>query len=148
MDKTLFVLDENCEIDIFDSTMNRNSGYFRGTIVSIVGKNSRATFTSCNFNNNNGINGGVFYVEDQSVINVIDSIIYNNFAVKASMAYVGRQGMITFTGCTITKNNAYTITLIELVDTTESSIFSNTIIDDNSVITREEVLEDIDDQSI
>jgi hypothetical protein len=148
MDKTLFVLEENCEIDVYGCTMNRNSGYFRGTIVSIVGKNSRATFTNCNFNNNNGINGGVFYVEDQSVINVINSVIYNNFAVKASIAYVGRQGSMIITGWTITKNNAYTITLIELVDTTESSIFSNTIIDDNSVISKEEVIDDIDDQTI
>jgi hypothetical protein len=148
MDKTLFVLEENCEIDIFDSTMNRNSGYFRGTVVSIVGQNSKATFTNCNFNNNNGINGGVFYVTDQSVINVINSTIFNNFAVKASMAYVGRQGSMNIANCTIYKNNAYTITLIEVVDTTETTIFSNTTIDDNNVISKEEVIDDIDDDTI
>jgi hypothetical protein len=128
--------------------MNRNSGYFRGSIVSIVGKNSKATFEACNFNNNNGINGGVFYVTDKSTINVHNSMIFDNFAVKASVAYVGNQGRINITDSKISHNDAYTITLIELVDTTESSIFSNTIISENSVITREQIIEDIDDVTI
>jgi hypothetical protein len=87
-------------------------------------------------------------VTDQSVINVINSTIFNNFAVKASMAYVGRQGSMNIANCTIYKNNAYTITLIEVVDTTETTIFSNTTIDDNNVISKEEVIDDIDDDTI
>ena len=48
--------------------MKRNSGYFYGTITSILGKNSTANFTNCNFNNNNGVNGGLFYVTTRSTI--------------------------------------------------------------------------------
>jgi hypothetical protein len=133
---------------MYGSTMNRNSGYFRGSIVSIVGRNSKATFENCNLNNNNGITGGVFYVTSKSVINVINSVLYNNFAVIASIAYVGTQGMINITDSTIAKNNAYTVTLIELVDTTETSILSNTSISQNSIITRQEIIADIDSNSI
>lgn len=128
--------------------MNRNSGYFRGTIVSILGRDSTATFNSCNFNNNNGINGGVFYVTDKSRINVYNSIVFNNFAVKASIAYVENQGVINIINSTITKNSAYTITLIELVDTIESSIFSNTVIEENTVISRDKLIQDLDDSTI
>ena len=65
---TMFVLKKYWELHVSDWTMKRNSGYFYGTIASILGKNSTATFTNCNFNNNNGVNGGLFYVTTRSTI--------------------------------------------------------------------------------
>ena len=52
--------------------MKRNSGYFYGTIVSILGDDSTANFTNCNFNNNNGVNGGLFYVSSSSTVYLLN----------------------------------------------------------------------------
>jgi uncharacterized protein YjbI with pentapeptide repeats len=96
--QTLFVLRNFCQLTVTNCTMRRNSAYFRGTIVSILGSDSSANFRQCNFNNNNGILGGLFYVNRLSYIQVQNSTLFSNFAVVASLAYVANQGQIIIDG--------------------------------------------------
>lgn len=76
--------------------MKRNSAYFLGTILSIIDRKSTVSFDQCNFNHNNGVLGGLFYVERSSVINVTNSHIYGNFAVNSAVAYIENSGSINF----------------------------------------------------
>ena len=73
---TMFVLNEYWELHVSDCIMKRNSGYIYGTIASITGKNSTAAFTNCSFNNNNGANGGVFYVTTRSSIYLSNCLLF------------------------------------------------------------------------
>jgi hypothetical protein len=51
-------------------TFIKNSAKFKGTALSISGDDSSVFFTECNFNNNNGLTGGLFYVNGKSNVYV------------------------------------------------------------------------------
>ena len=76
---TFFILGGHSHLQMNSCNMRRNSAYFRGTVLSILGSDSSATFSNCVFNNNNGIEGGLFYVTSTSVISVENSTLYDNF---------------------------------------------------------------------
>ena len=128
--------------------MKKNSAYFIGSIVSITGIYSTAQFENCNFNNNNGIQGGLFYVSRRSSITVINSSIFNNFSVLAPVAYIGSNGSIKIYNCDLSRNIAVTVGLIETVDTIEESLISNSTIISNSLVDKSIILEELDDSSI
>ena len=92
---TLFVLNSLWTLNVSNCTMRRNSAYFYGTIASILGDNSEAYFNSCNFVNNNGINGGLFYVAANSAIYLTNCVLFSNFAINAAVAYIENLGSIS-----------------------------------------------------
>ena len=128
--------------------MHRNSGYFRGTIVSIQGSDSTATFSNCNFNNNNAILGGLFYVARRSEININNSTLFSNFAIIASIAYVSNQGRINIDTCEFFNNKAVSVGAIEIFDSNVDSYIINSTFYSNSIITKEITIKELDDPSI
>ena len=139
--KTLFVLQKYWTLSVADWTMKRNSGYFYGTIVSILGDDSTANFTNCNFNNNNGVNGGLFYVSSSSTVYLLNWLLFSNFAVNAAVAYVENLGNININNWDISFNIALLTGIIQVVDTTvpisilSSKIYSNRIVTYNTTVT-------------
>lgn len=128
--------------------MNRNSAYFRGTIAKIVGRLSSATFDKCNFNNNNGLAGGLFYVDRRSQIRVSNSKIFSNFAITASIAYVSTQGSIVIDKCDIFSNKAISIGAIEIVDSGVSSIIQGSSLYMNELITKAVTIKELSDPEV
>ena len=128
-------------LSVADWTMKRNSGYFYGTIVSILGDDSTANFTNCNFNNNNGVNGGLFYVSSSSTVYLLNWLLFSNFAVNAAVAYVENLGNININNWDISFNIALLTGIIQVVDTTvpisilSSKIYSNRIVTYNTTVT-------------
>ena len=86
------VLQNLVHVKVEGCIMSKNSGYFRGTLISILNTNSHAEVFNSDFDHNNGVTGGLFYVYTQSVIDVINSTMFGNFAVSASIAYVNSDG--------------------------------------------------------
>ena len=78
--------------------MQRNSAYFYGSIASILDDNSAAYFNSCNFVNNNGVNGGLFYVAANSFVSLTNCLLFSNFAINAAIAYVENLGKMVIDG--------------------------------------------------
>jgi hypothetical protein len=146
--KTFFVLNNYCQLSVTKCTMKRNSAYFRGTILSILGINSSATFRQCNFNNNNGIIGGVFYVARNSYIEVLNSTLFSNYAVVASLAYISNQGRITIDSSDISFNKAISIGILEIVDSISVSMFTNNTVYSNTLISKEVTIKELDDPTI
>ena len=136
------------ELNIVNCIMNRNSGYFRGTIISIQGSDSTANISNCNFNNNNAILGGLFYVARRSVINVNNSTLFSNFAVIASIAYVSNQGKINIDTWEVFRNKAVSVGAIEIFDSNVDSYIINSTFYSNSIITKEITIKELDDPSI
>lgn len=128
--------------------MRRNSGYFRGVIVSITGGDSKADFINCRFNNNNGMVGGLFYVSDVSEINVYNSTIFDNFSVRASVAYIENQGHVNIANTTISRNKAFSVGGFQIFDSTENSILSNVTITENNIATASLIRQELDDRTI
>ena len=92
---TLFILNNFSILNVTNWTMRRNSGYLYGTIASILGEDSIAYFSNCNFNNNNGVYGGLFYVVAKSSISLSNWLLFSNFAVDAAIAYIENLGSIS-----------------------------------------------------
>lgn len=145
---TFFVLRQFCQLSVRNCTLNRNSGYFRGTIASILGKDSYATFNNCRMNNNNGIVGGLFYVTTRSSIEVVNSTLFSNYAVEAAIGYVGNQGRIILDTCEIYRNKAVTVALLEIVDSTSESSIVNSRIYSNTMVQKEVTLKEVEDPTI
>ena len=146
--KTLFVLQKYWTLQVSDWTMKRNSGYFYGTIASILGKNSTANFTNCNFNNNNGVNGGLFYVTTRSTLYLSNWLLFSNFAVNAAVAYVENLGTLNIDNCTISYNMAILTGIIQVVDTADPTTLTNSNIFKNTIVTYNTTATEVDNPNI
>ena len=146
--KTLFILQKYCTLQVSDWTMKRNSAYFYGTIASILGRNSSATFTNCNFNNNNGVNGGLFYITTRSTIYLSNCLLFSNFAVNAAVAYVENLGTLSIDNWTISYNMAILTGIIQVVDTADPTSISNTQIYKNTIVTYNTTATEVDNPNI
>ena len=146
--KTFFRIQDYSELTVSDSSMNQNSGYFYGTVLSITESRSFATFNNCNFNNNNGRFGGLFYVVGNSGITVTNSNMVNNFAILASLIYVSNRGMFNFSSCNISYNKALTTVIIQIIDSQNESIFNSNTVFGNKILSREDVIYELSDPTI
>jgi len=146
--KTFFRIQDYSELTVSDSSMNQNSGYFYGTVLSITESRSFATFNNCNFNNNNGRFGGLFYVVGNSGITVTNSNMVNNFAILASLIYVSNRGMFNFSSCNISYNKALTTVIIQIIDSQNESIFNSNTVFGNKILSREDVIYELSNPTI
>ena len=128
--------------------MRRNSGYFYGTIASILGDDSIAYFSNCNFNNNNGVYGGLFYVVAKSSISLSNWLLFSNFAVNAAIAYIENLGSISIDNWDISYNMAMQAGLVQVTDTINPTIISNSRIYSNLVVSYNTTIKDIQDPNV
>ena len=128
--------------------MKRNSAYYTGVILSILGEDSTATFNDCGFSNNNGILGGIMYVTSKSIVNINNSTLFNNFAISAGIGYVANQGVLVIKNCDISQNTALTTGLIESISSTAQNTISNCTIYKNELTTKESLLQEMNDDTI
>ena len=145
---TLFVLNSLWTLNVSNCTMRRNSAYFYGTIASILGDNSEAYFNSCNFVNNNGINGGLFYVAANSAIYLTNCVLFSNFAINAAVAYIENLGSISINSWDISYNMAMQAGLIQIVGTINPTIIANSKIYSNIIVSYDTTIADIDNSNV
>ena len=145
---TLFSVNGYWALSVTNWTMKRNSAYFLGSIISVTDKQSSILFDKWNFLNNNGIEGGLFYVEKGSTINVTNSYLFGNFAVDSPIAYIENSGSINFDNWDMSYNIAYTVGLMKIVDSTSLTSITNTLIYSNSLTNSNILKKDINDSSI
>lgn len=90
----------------------------------------------------------MFYVTRNSYVEVKNSTIFSNFAVIASIAYVSNQGRIIIDSSDISFNKAVSIGILEIVDSTLPSTFTNNTVYSNTLITKEVTIKELDDPTI
>ena len=145
---TFFVVANYWTLTVTNWTMKRNSAYFLGTILSIIDRKSTVTFDQCNFNHNNGVRGGLFYVERSSIVNVRNSSMYGNFAINSPIAYVENSGSINFDFWEISYSVSYTIGMLQIIDSINLSTITNSVIYSNSFVSKDILIQDIQDTTI
>ena len=91
--KTFIELNDLSKVTLIDCNMNRNSAYFIGTVVSVIGKDSFVEIHNSNFYSNSGVTGGLFYIYSRSSISIYNSVLFSNFAITAGVAYVNSDGI-------------------------------------------------------
>ena len=147
IDFTFINLQQHSQLTVSTWAFYKNSATFWGTLISITDDNSVANITNCNFNNNNGMTGGILYVDGHSTINVSNSTFYNNFAVSASISYVSNEGSIYFSKCIFNYNHAVSVGLIDIIGSSiESSIESSSIYS-NEIVSAADVIKELDDRT-
>ena len=145
---TLFVLNNYCTLNVTNCTMQRNSAYFYGSIASILDDNSAAYFSSCNFVNNNGVNGGLFYVAANSFVSLTNCLLFSNFAINGAIAYIENLGNMVIDGWDISYNMAMQVELIQIVGTVNPTIIVNSKIYSNMVVLYDTTITDIDNSNV
>ena len=145
---TLFVLNNYWILNVTDWTMKRNSGYFYGTIASILGDSSSAYFNNCNFNNNNGVNGGLFYIASQSSISLSNWLLFSNFAINAAVAYIENLGSMYINNWDISFNMAMFAGIIGILDSVTPTTLTNSKIYSNTVVSYSTMIADIDNSNV
>ena len=93
---TFIILEQHSDLSIYDSQLYSNSAIFRGVILSIADRGSSAHIYNTVINRNSGLYGGVFSVDGNSHIDVVNCSFIGNFAVTSSIATIQNQGHITF----------------------------------------------------
>lgn len=103
--------------------------------------------TTCNFNNNNGLEGGLFYVNGNSPIYVYNSSFYNNFALVAPISYTSSQGSVHFIGSNFTFNHAVSVGLFETIDSNVESSIEHCEVYNNEMVTVASLIVELEDRT-
>jgi hypothetical protein len=146
-DSTFIVLKEHCDLVVNVCSLYRNSGTFRGTVISILDSNSQVNITDWKFNNNNGMIGGLFYVNGNSPIYVYNSSFFSNFAISAPISYITNQGSIHFISWNFTLNRALSVGLFENIDSIVASSLQHCNFYENEIVAAAVITEEIDDRT-
>lgn len=77
-----------------------------------------------------------------------NSTLYDNFSVKASIAFVENQATLQIFNSLITRNRAVSTGGVIIVDSTETSVFSNVTIQQNYLVNSSSIIEEIESESI
>ena len=139
---SFITIDEGGQAYIYDSSFTNIDNTERGAVLNAGYQNSYTEVHNSTFKNNLSIYGGVANVQDGSVIKFYDSNITENFAIQSGAIQVSSDGHFELYRCIIANNYAYTLSVSELFITSEPSIFSNSSIHDNTVLTNTKIIEE------
>ena len=118
-----------------------------GLFFLLLINNSQIDIYNWKFNNNNGLQGGLFYINGNSPVYVTNSSFFNNFAVVASISYTTNQGSIHFIGWDFIFNHALSVGLFELIDSIVESSIEHWNIHQNQLVDKATIIAELDDRS-
>lgn len=114
----LIQLTTNAILKSSDSNFTENYSFGRGAIVFADYQGVYALFNNCSFVRNYAYQGGVFYVQYSSLVEISNSVITENFAVTGGVAYVNNDGQIKINrGTRVFKNSALNTCFLFLINT-------------------------------
>ena len=135
-------IDEGGQLYLYDSNFTNIDNTERGAVLNAGYQNSYTEVHNSTFKNNLSIYGAVANVQDGSVIKFYDSNLTENFAIQSGAIQVSSNGRFELYRCNIINNYAYTLSVSEVFITSAPSIFSNSSIHDNIVLSSTEILEE------
>mmetsp|Transcript_7341 Transcript_7341/g.6567 ORF Transcript_7341/g.6567 Transcript_7341/m.6567 type:complete len:144 (+) Transcript_7341:2655-3086(+) len=122
----LIQLTTNSIMEVKHSNFLENYSIGRGSIVFADYQEVYALFENCTIQKNYAYQGGVFYIQYSSVLEVRDSQILDNFGVIGGVAYVNNDGRIMINnGSVVLKNSALNTCFLFLINTQYVSIIDN-----------------------
>ena len=128
---------------ISDSSFTNIDTFESGAIINGRFQDSTVDVYNCVFQNNSAVSGGIAFVSEESVIRFYDSTIQNNFAIRSGVIQASTNGEFVFDNCTIEYNYAYSTSISELFINSQTSVITNSIIDNNEVYDETTVKEEL-----
>ena len=135
-------VNEGGQLYIYDSNFTNVDNTERGAVLNAGYQNSYTEVHNSTFKNNLSVYGGVANVQDGSVIKFYDSNITDNFAIQSGAIQVSSDGYFEMYRCHVAYNYAYTLSISEIFIVNQPSLFSNTSIHDNIVMTKSQILDE------
>ena len=137
---SFIAINEGGVLSITDSSFTRVDNTERGAVLNAGYQNSQTEVHNSTFTENMSIYGGVANVQDGSVIKFYDCNFTNNFAVQSGVVQSSNDGYYEFYRSYIINNYAYTLPISEIFIVSQPSVFSNSIIYGNVIMTRDQIL--------
>lgn len=134
---------EGGNLSIFDSVFTNIYNYESGSVINGKGKNSITEVHNSFFTNNTSVYGGVASAQDTGVIKFYDWTIYNNFAIQSGVIQSGNDGYFEFYRSIIKNNYALSLSVSELFVSGTQSVINNSTIQENVVLTKDEILTEL-----
>lgn len=122
----LIQLTSNSILKAINSDFLENYSVGRGSVVFADYQAVYALFENCTFIKNYAYQGGAFYVQYSSQVEVSNCVITQNFAVTGGVAYVNNDGQIKINkGTRVFKNQALNSCFLFLINTQFESMIDN-----------------------
>ena len=137
---TLIRVFENSYLEIDNSVFENNFSKTEGGVICGDYQKARISIKNSVFTRNSASKGGVFCNADWSYIRCDNCHIHNNFALQSAVMSSQTNGYFTFINSVIENNFALTVPVLDLIDVADPSEISNTIIRNNTVISKSDFL--------
>jgi hypothetical protein len=141
--RSLIMTRQGSDLEIYDSHFQYNYGYEKGGVISAGYQKTVTKIYNTIFENNTSVEGGVFNIESQSVIECTNCTFLNNFAIKGGAIFLQENGYIELQNSTFTQNYGMSSSVLESFNSIETSQLKNWSLYDNKVITKDAFLTEI-----
>lgn len=132
-------INEGGILEVNNSTFTNLMTYEEGAVLNAGSQKSISKLTNWVFTENSAEVGAWFYVEAQSLIEILNCSIYNNFAISSPVIYSTNNGYFKIIESSIHHNYALESSVAQLFDSALQSEIINTKIYDNIALTVEEI---------
>ncbi|CAI2369723.1 unnamed protein product [Moneuplotes crassus] len=145
--RSLINIYRGADIEIVNSEFSFIGNYDKGSVLSAGKERAIATLRNCTFFNNTSIEGGVFETQAESNVKCYNCTFYNNFAIAGGVVKINGDGSFEFYNATIYNNVAMNGAITELFSSQQQSIVDSSNITMNYGVSREQVLNEIIQQT-
>ena len=118
---TLLRVFENTELEIYDSTFEKNFGLSKGSVLCGDYKSTTSRIFNTSFIENAAAEGGVFCAKDGSKIECNECSIISNFGVNGGVFVANTNGYFKFNNSTLETNKAISVAIGEIIDSASVS---------------------------
>ena len=132
---------ENSLLSISNSNIDNVFSFDNGSVLRWSAKNSQVFFANSVFKHNSAIQGGVFQVENDGIVNLTNWTLIYNFAIQAGIVQAQNNGAFSFHNSTISSNYALSFPVGQCFDSILTSVFDNTTISSNTYYDKYSILE-------
>ena len=140
---SFITINEGGVLRLSDSSFTHIDNTERGAVLNAGYQNSQTEIHNSTFTENMSIYGGVANVQDSSVIKFYDCNFTSNFAVQSGVIQSSSDGYYEFYRSYITNNYAYTLSISEIFIVFQPSVFSNSSIYGNTILSKALILNEI-----
>ena len=146
--KSLITIEEGGELYIYDSSFTNIDNTERWAVLNAGYQNSYTEVHNWTFKNNISIYGGLANIQDGGVIKFYDINIISNFSIQSGIIQVSSDGYFELYRLIVAENYAYTLSVSEIFITSKPSFFSNSSMYGNAVLTRDQIMTELDSWSM
>ena len=140
---SFILINEGGYLDILNSNFQNVMSYESGSVISAGYQKSTTNIYNSTFKYNSAINAGVFSIQSESVVKIFNSKIYSNFAKFGGVLIASTNGYFELYNTTIYQNYALSVSTIEIFDVATLPIISACNINNNTIMTMNELISEI-----